>query len=130
MEKLRLVVPVFNDWNSCSYLLRELDRVAADLPVRISISLVDDGSIETPAFSDISTLNNLESVEIIHLSVNMGHQRAIAIGLCVAVEDDDFDAVLVMDADGEDSPQRVVTLLEAAQGKRDFCVVAQRRRRS
>jgi glycosyltransferase involved in cell wall biosynthesis len=130
MQNLRLVVPVFNDWTSCNYLLQDLDRVARELPVRISVSLVNDGSMEMPVLDDVSTLHNLESVEIIHLAVNLGHQRAIAVGLCVAVEDDDFDAVLIMDADGEDSPQVIGRLLAATEGKRDFCIVARRRKRS
>jgi glycosyltransferase involved in cell wall biosynthesis len=130
MQSVRLVVPVFNDWVSCNRLLQDLDLVAASLPVRIAVSLVDDGSIETPDFPAISGLCNLESVEIVHLSVNLGHQRAIAIGLCVAVEDDDADAVLIMDADGEDSPYTIGTLLKAAAGKRNFCIVAKRRKRS
>jgi hypothetical protein len=130
MKYLRLVVPVFNDWVSCRSLLQDLDRVAASLPVRIAVTLVDDGSIDTPDFSDISTLSNLESVEIVRLSVNLGHQRAIAIGVCVAVEDDNSDAVLIMDADGEDSPDTIAKLLEAAAGKNNFCIVAKRRKRS
>ena len=130
MESVRLVVPVFNDWVSCSRLLQDLDLVAASLPVRIAVSLVNDGSIETPDFSALPSLSNLESVEIVHLSVNLGHQRAIAIGLCVAVEDNDCDAVLIMDADGEDSPHAIRTLLEAAAGKSNFCIVAKRRKRS
>lgn len=130
MQKLRLVVPVFNDWISCGYLLHDLDRVAGELPFRISVSLVNDGSMEPAVIADVSTLTNLESVEIIHLSLNLGHQRAIAVGLCVAVQDGDFDAVLIMDADGEDSPQVLGRLLAAADGEGDFCIVAQRRRRS
>jgi glycosyltransferase involved in cell wall biosynthesis len=130
IEKLRLVVPVFNDWVSCSYLLRDLDRVAGELPVRISVSFVDDGSTDTPTIADVAAIHHLESVEIIHLSVNLGHQRAIAVGLCVAVEDGDGDAVLVMDADGEDPPQVIETLLAAADSKRDFCIVVERRKRS
>lgn len=130
MESVRLVVPVFNDWVSCRCLLEELDQVAANLPVRVTVSLIDDGSIDTPDFSGISSLSNLQNVEIVHLSVNLGHQRAIAIGICVAIEDDDSDAVLIMDADGEDSPHSIGKLLEAAAGKQNFCIVAKRRKRS
>ncbi|WP_051979452.1 glycosyltransferase [Edaphobacter aggregans] len=132
MQRLRLVVPVFNDWASFNILIRELDRVAADLPVRMAVSVVNDGSTHSPEadLDDLSTLKNLEAVEIIHLYSNVGHQRAIAIGLCVAAEDDNFDAALVMDADGEDSPDVIGQLLETVGNGKDFCVVARRRRRS
>jgi glycosyltransferase involved in cell wall biosynthesis len=132
MQKLRLIIPVYNDWTSFNILLRELDEVARTLPVRMAVSAVNDGSTHTPEdeLRDVEGLRNLESVEIIHLYSNVGHQRAIAIGLATAAEDDNFDAVLVMDADGEDSPRAIERMLEAAGNRRDFCVVARRRRRS
>lgn len=132
MQRLRLVIPVYNDWTSFGVLLRELNEVAGELPVRMAVSAVDDGSTHEPEgeLGDVSQLRNLEAVEIIHLYSNVGHQRAIAIGLATAAEDDDFDAVLVMDADGEDSPQAIGQLLAMAGDRKDFCVVAQRRRRS
>lgn len=132
MQRLRLVMPVYNDWTSFHILLRELDEVASELPVRLAISAVDDGSTHGPEeeLCDVSQLKNLEAVEIIHLYSNVGHQRAIAVGMATAAEDDNFDAVLVMDADGEDSPRAIGKLLAAAGEKRDFCIVAQRRRRS
>src|ERR1700743_2074071 len=132
MKRLRFVVPVFNDWASFNILLRDLNQVAATLPFRVVVSSVNDGSTDVPenSLADLSSLSNLESVEIIHLSVNVGHQRAIAIGLCVAVEDDNCDAVQIMDADGEDSPYMIEKLLRAAGDKDDYCVVAKRRKRS
>jgi glycosyltransferase involved in cell wall biosynthesis len=132
MQRLRLVIPVYNDWISFHILLRELDDVAAELPVRIAISVVDDGSTHGPEgeLQDVPGLRNLEAVEIIHLYSNVGHQRAIAIGMATAAEDDNFDAVLVMDADGEDSPRAIAKLLAMAGDRQDFCVVARRRRRS
>lgn len=132
MDKLRLIIPVYNDWPSFRMLLRELDQVAASLPVHMFVTAVDDGSTEDPGadFSAFDDLRHLEGVEILHLAGNVGHQRAIAIGLCVAVTDDDFDAVLIMDADGEDPPQMIAHLLMNTGKLKDFCVVAQRRKRT
>jgi polyisoprenyl-phosphate glycosyltransferase len=132
MEKLRLVIPVYNDWTSFRMLLRELDQVAADLPLRLFVTAVNDGSTEgpDPSFSDLAGFRHLEGAEIVHLAGNVGHQRAIAIGLCVAVTDDDFDAVLIMDADGEDPPQMIEHLIRNIGPHTDFCRVAQRRKRT
>lgn len=130
MQRLRLITPVFNDWTSLNILLKELDQVAESLPVRIAVSAVNDGSTRDADLQNVSLLKNLESVEIIHLYNNVGHQRAIAVGLCIAVEDDNFDAIVVMDADGEDSPQAIGKLLQAAGQAKDFFIVAQRRKRS
>jgi polyisoprenyl-phosphate glycosyltransferase len=132
MDKLRLIVPVYNDWPSFRILLREVDQVAAGLPYRTFVTAVDDGSTEPPPpdFNSFSEIRHLEGVEILHLAGNMGHQRAIAIGLCQAVTDDDFDAVLIMDADGEDPPQSLEKLIASIGGRTDFCAVAQRHKRT
>jgi glycosyltransferase involved in cell wall biosynthesis len=131
MNRLRLVIPVFNDWLSLSLLLTELDKVAASLPFQLFVSAIDDGSTEdpTPNLNTLPTLPHLAGVEIVRLSVNVGHQRAIAIGLCVAAHDGDFDALLIMDADGEDPPHALDALTCAIAGRSDFCIVAQRKKR-
>lgn len=129
---LRIVVPVFNDWESLRTLLQDLDQVASSLPVRISITVVNDGStIPLEAdFQECLHLEHVDGIQIIHLITNLGHQRALAVGLCVAVEDGDCDAILVMDADGEDSPHAISDMLHAAGDSSDFCVVARRGKRS
>ncbi|HTD96483.1 MAG TPA: glycosyltransferase [Edaphobacter sp.] len=129
---LRLVIPVFNDWASFAILLRALDAVAETLPFRITVSAIDDGSTQSASaiFELASSLHFLDRVEIIRLSLNVGHQRAIAIGLCVACEDADFDAILVMDSDGEDPPETIPLLVEQAGQKEEFCIVAARRKRT
>jgi polyisoprenyl-phosphate glycosyltransferase len=131
MDKVRLVVPVYNDWTSFRMLLDRLDTTAATLPFRLFLSAINDGSTEPaePALGDLSALRHLYGAEIVHLSVNLGHQRAIAAGLCLAVEDDDFDAVLIMDADGEDPPETIQFLTSGIGDREDFCIVARRRRR-
>jgi glycosyltransferase involved in cell wall biosynthesis len=131
MNRLRLVIPVFNDWLSLSLLLAELDKVAATLPFQLFVSAIDDGSTDDPMANlhNLPAFPNLAGVEIIHLSVNVGHQRAIAVGLCVAAHDADFDALLIMDADGEDPPQAIDALTRAIAGRTDFCIVAQRKKR-
>lgn len=129
---MRLIVPVYNDWLSFRCLLRDLDEVAANLPYRIFVTAVNDGSTELPdaAYDDFSDLNSLAGAEILNLAGNVGHQRAIAIGLCQAVMDEDYDAVLIMDADGEDPPQVIGSLLQHTGDHADFCIVAQRRKRN
>ena len=131
MNKVRLVVPVYNDWTSFRMLLQELDQTAATLPFKIFLSAVDDGSTEDPAssLSDLSNLHHLIGVEIVSLAVNVGHQRAIAIGLCIASQDHDFDAALIMDADGEDPPRSIAALTANIGDKTNFCCVAQRKKR-
>lgn len=72
----------------------------------------------------------LESVGVLHLRCNLGHQRAIALGLYHAHEFTNADAVLVMDGDGEDRAEDIPALLnefETSDGPR--AVFAARTRR-
>jgi glycosyltransferase involved in cell wall biosynthesis len=57
-------------------------------------------------------LKNIFAVDIIHLQRNLGHQRAIAVGLTHINDKYPCDAVIVMDADGEDKPEDVPRLIE------------------
>jgi len=60
----------------------------------------------------------------------MGHQRAIAIGLSEVFQREHYDAVVVMDADGEDRPEDVFKLIQAFLEDPNRIVVAQRTKRS
>jgi polyisoprenyl-phosphate glycosyltransferase len=132
VKRLHVITPVFNDWASFGQLLQALDRSAAALPVELTVSAVNDGSTEplTEVLEKVTSLAYLARVEVIHLKLNVGHQRAIAIGLCAAAADANADGVLVLDADGEDPPEALPLLLEKAGGATGpVCVVAQRGRR-
>lgn len=63
---------------------------------------------------------------------NLGHQRAIAVGLVEAYrqhQNEPFDAVVVMDSDGEDPPADIPSLLKALEQFPEGIAVATRRRR-
>lgn len=129
--RVRIITPVYNDWTSFRQLLVELNAIAAAQSVQLFVSAVDDGSSESadPLVRDLPPLPHLIGCEIIRLSMNVGHQRAIAIGLCVAATEGHYDAAIVMDADGEDPPQALQQLLTAIQQQPGRSFVAQRRRR-
>jgi hypothetical protein len=108
-----IVSPVFNDWTSAARLLAELDAALASEPGPWRVLLVNDGSSEPiPAGFPGRAFNTLESVDVLHLRRNVGHQRAIAIGLVHVHLNENCDAVVVMDADGEDRPSDVPKLME------------------
>ena len=114
---LAIVIPVFNDWASLSRLVCDLDQVVLPPDVEYSLFAIDDGSSE-PAVLDcpINTGRRIRHIEIITLACNLGHQRAIAVGLVEVSNRKQFDALLVMDADGEDRPADIPRLMaEAAQ---------------
>ena len=64
------------------------------------------------------------------LNCNIGHQRALAVGLSELAERQGDHALVVMDADGEDDPNDVPRLLKAYETGDRQLVLAQRISRS
>lgn len=125
-----IVTPVYNDWNSLNYLLHELDRVAGKLSQPLRVLVVDDGSTQTPEQNLTLNLSaNILSIDVIQLIRNIGHQRAICIGLVETKSYAPYDAVVVMDADGEDTPESIDQLIEVHRKQQESIVVAARGRR-
>lgn len=114
IEKLLILIPIFNDWDAVRQLLERLDRVLRLPDLRTHVLIVDDAST-VPA--DASTFafpafKNIDHVGVIELRRNFGHQRAIALGLSYIVANLSCRAVVVMDGDGEDDPSDVPRLIE------------------
>ena len=123
-------IPVFNDAKSASLLLDELDIVAASLPYDFAVVFVDDGSRHEEYAALPGPTLNIPAVEVLRLRRNLGHQRAIAIGLSCIAAQIDADYVVVMDGDGEDCPSSLPKLLAAAvEGSPHAAVFAERLKR-
>lgn len=120
------LMPVFEDRRSAASLIAELSR----LPLGdVYIVAVEDGStIEELSIDDIRQ-SGLEG-EILYLRRNVGHQRAIAVGLMHLSDANDAANIVVMDSDGEDAPLSALALIGALDRGETDVVVAQRRRRS
>jgi len=131
-----ILTPVLNDWVSAQEVLGQLDAACASMPDSFSVLLVDDGSSEdVPANFARGAYTALRQVDILRLKRNLGHQRAIAIGLCHIAEKVPGDAILVMDGDGEDKPSDAMRLIDRlrelqASGSLPPIVFAERTRRS
>jgi hypothetical protein len=128
---LALVVPIFNDFESLARLCREIDACLPDWQANLSIIAVDDGSTQPAEPLEFDPpLVNIRQILLIKLRCNLGHQKAIAIGLVEAAGTRAFDAVIVADSDGEDRPVDVGRLIAAYRRHPGAVVVARRSRRS
>ncbi|MBC8414239.1 MAG: glycosyltransferase family 2 protein [Nitrospira sp.] len=125
MLKISVVIPVFNDWECLVLLLKQIDQEMKDYAA-ISVFVVNDGSTIAPDEDDFIGMQNLY---FIHLTRNLGHQKAIAVGLCHVAENVDCDAVMVMDADGEDRPADLLQLVQVFQKEKKI-VFAKRQKRN
>jgi glycosyltransferase involved in cell wall biosynthesis len=130
MLRLVILMPVFEDFEAACLVCQALDRELLALPsVAARVLLVDDGSPSgTKGWSAFAT-QALERIDVLSLRRNLGHQRAIAVGLCQLADARDCDAVLVMDADGEDRPEDVPRLVEELRQAPGSLIFAARRKR-
>ena len=127
---LAILIPNFNDWESLRLLLPQLDRAMQGSGHQVSVLVVDDASTEPmPEDWPGPNFSTIDSVEILHLRSNQGHQRAIALGLYHLHEFTEIDAVVVMDGDGEDRPEDLPELLGAYSSEKGQVVFAARTRR-
>lgn len=130
-EHLCVVMPVFDDWSAANNLIRILDEVLIEKGLVGTILAIDDGSVVPGSAQPPKPIRGgVHSVHTIRLRRNVGHQRAIAIGLCIAATKFPGEDVVVMDADGEDKPADLVALHDASRRTPGIIVFANRAKRS
>ena len=129
MKKFKILIPVFNDWESLQKLLNEIDIVIAGIKnTQFDCMIVNDAStIELP---DIKVPKNIKKIEIFNMKQNKGHARCIAFAIRYLSKKGNFDHLIVMDGDGEDRPEEIKYLVNQALEDENISVVAKRVKRS
>ncbi len=128
--RVLIVAPVYCDWDSAALLCGDLDaRCLGIAGLEVQVLFVDGGSPPGIFGWKPHAFASIRSVDVLYLSRNLGHQRAIAIALCHAHATLEFEAVLVMDADGEDQAADAIQLVELARQGKPRIIFAERRRR-
>ena len=129
MKKIKILIPVYNDWESLIKLLDEINKVIEDIKsVEFDCMIVNDASTTKPP--DITVPKNIKKIEIFNMKQNRGHARCNAFGLRYLSKKDDFDHLIVMDGDGEDRPEEIKYLVNQALEDQEVSVVAKRVKRS
>jgi hypothetical protein len=129
-----ILIPLFNDWETFAKLVVLIDEVLSASNREADILVVDDASVVDPdPRSTFGPYRAVRRIDVLRLRRNVGHQRAIALGLAYIQERmlPAYSAVVVMDGDGEDAPEdvpRLLNRLEAEGGR--VIVFAERTRRS
>jgi len=129
MNKIKILIPIYNDWKSAFKLLEDIDLQVNDLKHEFSVIIVNDCSTEERPIND-SNFNNLKSIKIINMKNNKGHARCNASGLRYIVEHEDYDYIIPMDGDGEDRPEEITLLINRVSDYPDKVITANRVKRS
>ncbi len=127
--KIKILIPVYNDWQSVSKLIEEINALSISQEFQISIIIVDDASTHDRK-DENKTLENIYSIKILCMKVNQGHARCIATGLKYIYEKEKFDYVIPMDGDGEDRPQEIKEFLTQIKNSNGKSIVGERIKRS
>lgn len=123
---LVVLIPIYEDTEAASQLLREIFSIFND---KVYIVLVDDGSIRQPVNIDSLIEIGLQGIAI-KLKRNVGHQRAISIGLNYIVDQLHYaEKIVIMDSDGEDMPISIEGLIKPLDLEEVDIVVAKRKSR-
>ena len=78
--KIKIIIPIYNDWQSAFKLFEEIDNLKIDKNFEISIIVVNDASNHDRPNEEVN-FNNIQSIKILNMKKNQGHARCIATGL-------------------------------------------------
>ena len=127
--KIKILIPVYNDWQSVFKLLENINSEISGLEHEFSAIIVNDALTESRPEINLN-LNNLNSIKIINMKENQGHARCNAAGLKHIFENEEFDYVIPMDGDGEDRPEEIKQLIDNLNYHPDKPIVGERIKRS
>lgn len=127
-KRLLIVIPSFNDWDALEKLLFLIDKINLASYLMLEVIIVDDYSTQPipPSFKQ-QTFQKITQVNVLRLRRNLGHQRAIAVGLCYIYRHFDCEFIVVMDGDGEDNPFEIEHFLEVSEQTHHQNVIFARR---
>jgi glycosyltransferase involved in cell wall biosynthesis len=119
---LSVVAPVYNEEELIEPFVRRTCAAVADYS--FELVLVNDGSADgTPALLD-SIAERDPRVRVVHLSRNFGHQAALTAGLEHAAG----DVVAMIDADLQDPPELIPTMVARWEEGSDVVYAVRRQR--
>ena len=128
MKKFIILIPIYNDRQSLTKLIENINSELKDLSSYVSIIVVNDASSEQ-IMDNYPNTENIKSIEIINMKQNRGHARCIASGLKYIYEKKEFDYVIPMDGDGEDRPEEIKNFIQLADQSENKTIVGERTKR-
>jgi len=127
--KIKILIPVYNDFQSASKLIVDINSVISNLNEEFSIIIINDASTEK-AEINVSNIDKIKSVKIINMKENQGHARCIASGMKYIFDNDEFDYLIPMDGDGEDRAEEISKFIEFLNYDKSKPIVGERVKRS
>ena len=127
--KFKILIPIYNDWQSISELLDNIEHNLSGIDHEISVIIINDASNHDRKEED-KTFENIHSIKILNMKMNQGHARCIATGLKYIYEKEEFDYIIPMDGDGEDRPEEIKEFMNQIHNSNGKPIVGKRVKRS
>ena len=129
MKNITIITPVYNDWESFTKLIVEIDKIINNFnDIKFKLIAVNDGSEKKAP--KIKLPKNFRQIEILNMKKNQGHAICLAVGIKYSIQNHEFDNLIIMDADGEDRPEEISDLINKAKEDKELSIVAKRVKRS
>jgi glycosyltransferase involved in cell wall biosynthesis len=129
MKKYVILIPIYNDRESLTKLIENINSEIDGSNLDISIIVVNDASSQQ-IIDKYQNTENISAIEIINMKENRGHTRCIASGLKYIYEKKEFDYVIPMDGDGEDRPEEIKNFIKLAEQSKNQSIIGERVKRS
>ena len=129
MKKYVILIPIYNDRESLTKLIENINSEVKDFNSEISVVVINDASSQQ-IIDDYQNTENISAIEIINMKENIGHTRCIASGLKYINEKKEFDYVIPMDGDGEDRPEEIKNFIKLAEQSKNQSIIGERTKRS
>ena len=129
MKKYIILIPIYNDRESLTKLIEEINSETEGINSEISIIVINDASSQQ-IIDEYQNIENINSIEIINMKENRGHARCIASGLKYIYKKKEFDYVIPMDGDGEDRPEEIENFIKLTKQSEDKSIAGERVKRS
>jgi polyisoprenyl-phosphate glycosyltransferase len=129
MKKMKILIPVYNDWESVFKLLENIDQQIFNCDMHVSVLIINDASTD-PKPRNNFYFKNLKEIQIINMIKNKGHARCNAAGLKYIDEKENVDYVIPMDGDGEDRPEELNEFIKKLKDFPEKVITANRVKRS
>ena len=122
MKKYVILIPIYNDRESLTKLIENINSEVKDFNSEISVVVINDASSQQ-IIDDYQNTENISAIEIINMKENRGHTRCIASGLKYIYEKKEFDYVIPMDGDGEDRPEEIKNFIKLAEQSKNQSII-------
>ena len=128
MHKYVILIPSFNDWECLNLLIPKIDQALQNTNENVDVLIVNDGSTKKNNLI-FKKMPRLKKIEVLNLKNNVKAQIAIATGLNFLKEKKFQGGIIVMDADGQDDPEYLLSIINESKKNPEKTITVNRTKR-